>query len=143
MINRQRLLDRFLRYVSIDTTAQDEAGMYPSSPGQITLGQMVVSEMEELGLQEIEHDTHGLVYATVPATQSGEPPVVAFNAHFDTSPETTGKDVQPQVIENYAGGDIPLPGDPGQVIRVEANPRLNELIGKNADHHRWHDTAGR
>ncbi|HAY79734.1 MAG TPA: peptidase T [Planctomycetaceae bacterium] len=130
MINRQRLLDRFLRYVSIDTTAQDEAGMYPSSPGQITLGQMVVSEMEELGLQEIEHDTHGLLYATVPATQSGELPVVAFNAHFDTSPETTGKDVQPQVIENYAGGDIPLPGDPEQVLRVEANPRLNELIGK-------------
>lgn len=130
MINRQRLLDRFLRYVSVDTTAQDEAGIYPSSPGQRTLGQMVLSEMQELGLQDTEQDAHGLVYATVPATQDGDLPVVAFNAHFDTSPETTGKDVQPQVIEKYPGGDIPLPGDPRQIIRVAENPKLEALIGK-------------
>ena len=130
MIHRQRLLDRFLRYVSVDTTAQDETGMYPSSPGQITLGKMITAEMEEIGLQDIQHDAHGLVYATVPATLAGDLPVVAFNAHFDTSPETTGKDVQPQVIENYAGGDIRLPADPSQVIRVAENPKLESLIGK-------------
>ena len=68
-----------------------------------------------MGLKDVEHDAHGLVWATVPATakpKANKPlPIVAFNAHVDTSPETTGKNVKPHVIRNYAGGDIPLAGD--------------------------------
>src|SRR5262245_49559315 len=115
MVNHARLLGRFLRYVQIDTTADESAKSYPSSPGQLVLGKLLASELREMGLKDVEHDAHGLIWATVPATakpKAGQSPaVVAFNAHLDTSAETTGKSVKPHVIRNYAGGDIPLAGD--------------------------------
>jgi tripeptide aminopeptidase len=83
-----------------------------------------------MGIVDAAQDEHALVLATVPATVAKKTPVVAFNAHLDTSPETTGKDVKPRVIRHYAGGDIPLVGDPAQVIRVENNPELARLVGK-------------
>src|SRR4051812_35730925 len=133
-INHARLLGRFLRYVQIDTTADEAAKIYPSSPGQLTLGKLLADELREMGLKDVEHDAHGLVWATIPATakpKSDQPlPVIAFNAHVDTSPETTGKNVKPHVIRNYAGGDIPLAGDSTKVIRVAENPELNGLHGK-------------
>ncbi|MDX1947726.1 MAG: peptidase T [Pirellulaceae bacterium] len=133
-INHQRLLGRFLRYVQIDTTAGEPGGTYPSSPGQLVLGKLLASELREMGLKDVEHDSHGLVWATIPATiksPDGTPlPVVAFNAHVDTSPETTGKNVKPHVIKHYGGGDIPLVGDPTKVIRVADNPELTTLVGK-------------
>src|SRR5438874_9415891 len=102
MINHARLLGRFLRYVQIDTTADDRATSYPSSPGQLTLGKLLADELREMGLKDVEHDAHGLVWATLPPTAkptANQPlPVVAFNAHLDTSPETTGKHVKPHVI---------------------------------------------
>jgi tripeptide aminopeptidase len=132
MINQSRLLGRFLRYVQIDTTAGEPGGTYPSSPGQLVLGKLLADELREMGLKDVEHTEHGLVYATVPATiKDGDSlPVVAFNAHVDTSPETTGKNVKPHVIRHYGGGDIPLSGDPTKVIRVADNPELAGLIGK-------------
>ena len=130
IINHQRLLGRFLRYVKIDTTASDSAASYPSSPGQLVLGKLLADELREMGLKDVEHDSHGLVWATVPATVKTAVPVVAFNAHIDTSPETTGKDVKPHVIHSYAGGDIPLARDPSKVIRASENPELAGLIGK-------------
>lgn len=130
MINHQRLLGRFLRYVQIDTTASDSSGTYPSSPGQLVLGKLLANELREMGLKDVEHDVHGLVWATVPATVQHKAPVVALNAHVDTSPETTGKNVKPHVIRNYAGGDIPLAGDATKVIRVADNPELTKLVGK-------------
>lgn len=125
-----RLLQRFLRYVQVNTTAVDEASAYPSSPGQLTLGAMLVEELRGMGAVDVEQDEHGLVWGTVPATVSHAAPVIALNAHLDTSPETTGKDVKPQVIRNYAGGDLVLPGEASQVIRVAENPELAKLIGK-------------
>lgn len=130
MINHQRLLGRFLRYVQIDTTASESAATYPSSPGQLVLGKLLASELREMGLKEVEHDAKGLVWATVPASVNRPRPIVAFNAHVDTSPETTGKNVKPHVIRGYAGGDIPLAGDPTKVIRVADNPELKRLVGK-------------
>jgi len=133
-INHSRLLGRFLRYVQIDTTASETAGSYPSSPGQLALGKLLADELREMGLKDVEHDAHGLVWATVPATvqpaSKQPPPVVAFNAHLDTSPETPGKNVKPHVIRNYPGGNIPLAGDPEKVIRTADNPELANLIGK-------------
>ena len=126
MINHARLLGRFLRYVQIDTTAGDGASTYPSSPGQLVLGKLLADELREMGLSDVEHDAHGLVWATVPATvEAHAAPVVAFNAHVDTSPETTGKNVKPQVIRNYAGGDIALPGDPTQGDPRGRQPRAD------------------
>jgi tripeptide aminopeptidase len=129
MIDRERLLNRFLRYVRVDTTAVEGAESYPSSPGQVTLGALLVDELHEIGVSEASQDEHGIVIATLASRNANSPPVVAFNAHVDTSPETTGANVQPQVIRNYAGGDIPLPGDPDKVIRVADNPELDQLRG--------------
>lgn len=129
-INAARLLDRFLRYVQVDTTAGKPGGAYPSSPGQLALGRIVLEELRTLGLSHSRQDEYGIVLATLPATCRRETPVIAFNAHLDTSPETTGANVRPQVWRNYAGGDLTLPGDPAQVIRVASNPELRELIGR-------------
>jgi tripeptide aminopeptidase len=131
-INQQRLLGRFLRYVQIDTTAGEPGGKYPSSPGQLVLGKLLADELREMGLKEVEHDQHGLVWGTIPATAPGpgQLPVVAFNAHVDTSPETTGKNVKPHVIRNYKGGDIRLTADATKVIRIADNPELEKLVGQ-------------
>jgi tripeptide aminopeptidase len=125
-----RLLQRFLRYVQVDTTAVDGSSTYPSSPGQLTLGAMLAEELRAIGLADVEHNPYGLVWGTVPATVKHAAPTVALNAHVDTSPETTGKNVKPQVIRNYGGGDIVLPGDKTKVIRVAENPDLSKLLGK-------------
>ncbi|MDY3559019.1 peptidase T [Gemmata sp. JC673] len=123
------LLDRFLRYVRIDTKADERSTSYPSSPGQLVLGAMLRDELLALGLKDAVQDEHGLVFATVPGNVAGAP-TIAFNAHVDTNPENSGKDVQPQVIRDYRGGDIVLPKDTSKVIRVAENPELNGLIGK-------------
>src|SRR3954465_810010 len=123
------LLDRFLRYVRIDTKADEKSTAYPSSPGQLVLGKMLRDELLALGLKDAVQDEHGLWFATVPGNVP-EAPTIAFNAHIDTNPENSGKDVNPQVIRDYRGGDITLPKDPSKVIRVSENPELNTLVGK-------------
>jgi tripeptide aminopeptidase len=123
------LLDRFLRYVRIDTMADERSTTYPSSPNQLVLGKMLLDELLALGLKDAYQTKFGIVYATVPGNVPNAP-TVAFVAHVDTSPETTAKDVKPQVIPNYAGGDITLPGDKSKVIRVADNPELEKLTGK-------------
>lgn len=130
VMNSERLLERFLRYVQLDTTAQDGADGYPSSPGQLQLGCLLVKELHEMGVVDARQDAHGIVLATVPATVDREVPVIAFCAHLDTSPETSGANVRPQVIRNYRGGDLVLPGEPNRVIRTADNPELEQLAGR-------------
>lgn len=130
MIDHQRLLDRFLRYVQVDTTAVLDAPTYPSSPGQWELGRMLVAELLAIGLADATQDACGIVLATLPGNTTRPAPVIAFNAHVDTSPETTGKNVRPQVHRNYSGGDLVLPGDSSRVIRVAENPELAGLVGQ-------------
>lgn len=131
-IHSSRLLERFLRYVQIDTTANADSAEYPSSPGQIALGKMLTDELRTMGASEVEHDAHGLVWATIPANVPHEithsVPTVLFNAHLDTSPEAVGHGVRPQVIQAYAGGDIVLACD-GRVITVADCPALQDLVG--------------
>ena len=132
-MNTRRLLQRFLRYVKIDTTARTDAKTYPSSPGQLRLGRLLVRELKAMGIEDAQQDKFGIVLATVPATvaapASGYPvATIAFCGHMDTSPETTGKDVKPQVIRKYRGGDIRLPAK-DLVIRVAENPELERAIG--------------
>lgn len=124
------LLDRFCRYVRIDTQANESAGTYPSSPGQLALGRLLVEELRAMGLQDAEQDKHGIIMATVPATVNRSVPVIAFNSHVDTSPETSGHGVLPIVHPNYDGRDIVLPKDPSKVIKVADNPELARLTGK-------------
>jgi tripeptide aminopeptidase len=125
----QRLLARFLQYVQIDTMAQDGASGYPSSPGQLELGRLLVEQLRDIGLADARQDAFGVVLATVPASTAQAAETIAFCAHLDTSPETSGAGVKPQVLENYRGGDIVLPGDASKVIRVADNPELGAMIG--------------
>jgi tripeptide aminopeptidase len=124
------LLDRFCRYVRIDTQADETSTTYPSSPGQLELGRLLVRELRDLGLHDASQDEHGIVLATVPATSPKATPTVAFFGHVDTSPETSGKNVQPQIHRNYDGTDLVLPGDHSKVLRVADNPELARLKGK-------------
>jgi tripeptide aminopeptidase len=123
------LLERFLRYVQIDTQADEHSQTYPSTPGQLVLAKMLRDELLAMGISDARQNEHGIVFATVPATVP-DAPTIAFNAHVDTSPETSGKDVKPQVIKEYGGGDITLPGDRTKVIRVSENQELKDLHGK-------------
>jgi tripeptide aminopeptidase len=127
-MNRQRLLESFLQYVKIDTMARDDVEDYPSSPGQLELGRLLLQQLRDMGLQDATQDEHGIVLATVPG--NCDAPVIAFNAHVDTSPETSGAGVRPQVIENYDGNDIPLAGDPSKVITTAGCPALAGLKGQ-------------
>jgi tripeptide aminopeptidase len=129
-MNRQRLLERFLRYVQVDTTAAGDGDVYPSSPGQLVLGRLLVDELFKMGLTDAVQNQHGIVFATIPATKNVKAPAIALCSHLDTSPETSGKNVRPQVIENYQGGDLVLPGDRSKIIRTADNPKLVSLIGK-------------
>ena len=136
------LLDRFLRYVRIDTKADEKSTTYPSSPGQLVLGAMLRDELLALGLKDAVQNEHGLVFATVPGNVPGAP-TIAFNSHVDTNPENSGKDVNPQVIRGYKGGDITLPERP-----VEGDSRCREPGTERTDrqddhHHRRHHAPGR
>jgi len=123
------LLDRFCRYVQVETTAVEEAGKYPSSAGQLELGKMLAAELKVLKLENVSQDEHGIVMATIPPTVDGAP-TIAWVSHMDTSPEFTAKGVKPQVLRRYDGKDIPLPGDKSRVIRVSETPELSRLAGK-------------
>jgi len=124
------LVDRFCRYVRIDTQADETARTYPSSPGQLELGRMLFEELRALGLRDAAIDAHGIVLATIPATIRRPAPMTAWLAHVDTSPETSGRNVRPVVHRNYDGSDIVLPGDKTKVLRVCDNPDLARLKGK-------------
>ena len=123
------LIDRFLRYVRIDTQSDENSATSPSTAKQLELSRLLAEECRELGLDDVSLDEHGIVMATVPATVGHEAPMIVWNAHVDTSPEYSGTGVNPIVHENYDGKDIALPGDPSKVLRVEANPALKELVG--------------
>ena len=128
-MNKQRLLQRFLQYVKIDTTAVDQSGNYPSSPGQMEIGKLLTQQMLEMGIADAHQDQWGIVYGTVPGNVESAP-VVAFNSHVDTSPETTGKNVKPNVIENFDGQDIVLTRDPTKIISSESCSELADAKGK-------------
>lgn len=120
---------RFLRYAVIDTQSDPASPTCPSTAKQKDLGAVLARELRELGLSDAHMDEHGYVYATIPATSDKPVPVICFCSHMDTSPDCSGKDVKPQIVKNYQGGDIVLPVDKTQVIRVADNPALADQIG--------------
>ncbi len=123
-------LTRFLRYVTIDTRADDASTTCPSTPGQLELSRLLASELQALGIADAVVDDNGYLMATIPASPGLEDrPSIGFVAHVDTSPEMSGAGVKPIVHRRYAGGDIVLPDDPSAVLRVADNPALAERIG--------------
>lgn len=133
--DRHELLHRFLRYVQVDTQSDENSESFPSTEKQKDLARMLVEELKGLGLTDAAMDEWGYVYATLPANippshpAYGKVPTIGLIAHLDTYFGTPGGGVKPQVIENYSGGDIVLPGDPNQVIRFAENPNLARCIG--------------
>ena len=121
--------ERFLRYVKIDTQSSHTSATYPSTEKQKNLARLLVQELREIGIADAHLDDFGYVYATVPSNTAKSVPVICFCAHMDTSPDVTGKDVKPQLVRNYQGGDIVLSGDGAQVIRVADNPALRDQSG--------------
>lgn len=122
------LLDRFCRYVQVETTANEDSKDYPSTPGQFDLARMLETELKALELRDVSMDEFGIVMGTIPGSVPGAP-TICFCSHVDTSPEFSGKNVKPIVHQNYDGGDIQLPGDASRVIKAADNPDLAKLKG--------------
>jgi len=131
MTTRESVVDRFLRYVRIDTQSQEGQSTTPSTAKQWDLARLLADELRGLGVADVRVSEHCMVYATIPATveHAHAVPVVGFLAHVDTSPAVSGTGVHPIVHTNYEGGDIVLPADSSQVITVAQNPILNRMIG--------------
>src|SRR6202165_416327 len=123
--------ERFLRYVVIDTQSDPASPTCPSTEKQKNLGRLLVAELQAMGIGDAHLDDYGYVYATIPANTGKKAPVICFCSHMDTSPDCTGKDVKPQIVRDYRGGDIVLPGDPTQVIRAVDHPALNDQMGND------------
>ena len=125
------LIERFLKYVSFDTQSSEETNVTPSTPGQMVFAKYLKEELESLGLQEVSLDDNGYLYATLPANTDEAAPVVGFIAHMDTSPDMSGKDVAPRIVENYDGKDIVLCPEENIVLSPAQFPELLEHKGED------------
>ena len=123
------VLDRFLRYVAIDTRADEGSKSCPSTPGQLVLMRILAAELGRIGLDDVLLDDNGYLMATVPATTSASVPAIGFIAHVDTSPEMSATDVRPLVHPAYDGRDLVLPDDPSAVLRLSEQPDLLSQFG--------------
>lgn len=125
----ENILDRFLRYVAVDTQSDPESDTQPSSSRQLVLLKMLRDELADMGI-EAELDEYGYVMATIPSNCGKNVPAIGFIAHVDTSPDASGKGIKPQIIENYDGKDIPLKGVPGLSLNVDEFPELANYKGQ-------------
>jgi tripeptide aminopeptidase len=122
-------VDRFLKYVKIDTQSNEESETFPSDPKQIELSKLLVEELKQAGLMDVDIDQYGYVMATLPSNTNKDVATIGFIAHVDSSPAVTGANVNPVIHKNYSGGDIVLPNDTTKVIDAAGNPELKEMIG--------------
>jgi tripeptide aminopeptidase len=125
------VLDRFLRYVAIDTRANEDSKTCPSTPGQLVLMRILAAELQRIGLDDVSLDDNGYLMATVPATTTAAVPTIGFIAHVDTSPEMSATDVRPLVHSAYDGRDLVLPDDPSAVLRLSEQPDLRAQFGND------------
>lgn len=125
------LVERFLKYVSFDTQSSEEARITPSTPGQMVFAKYLKSELESLGLEEITLDEHGYLFATLPANTDKEIPTIGFIAHMDTSPDMSGKDVTPRIVENYNGSEIVFDAEERVVLSPAQFPELLDHKGED------------
>ncbi|MGL4227628.1 MAG: peptidase T [Tannerellaceae bacterium] len=124
------VVDRFLKYVSFDTEAKEGTGTTPSTPGQLVLAAELVKELEAIGLEEISLDENGYVMATLPANNDDDAtPTIGFIAHMDTSPDMSGRDVKPRIVQ-YEGGDIVLNEEHKVILSPSQFPELEDYVGQ-------------
>ena len=125
------LVERFLRYVSFDTQSDENSGVTPSTQKQMVFAQYLKGELEDLGLEEIELDEYGYLYATLPANTDKEVPTIGFIAHMDTSPDMSGAGVTPRIVHDYDGSDIVLCEDDNIVLSPSQFPELLDHKGED------------
>ena len=125
------LVERFLKYVSFDTQSDENSGVTPSSAKQMVFAQYLKNELEDLGLEEIELDEHGYLYATLPANTDKQVPTIGFIAHMDTSPDMSGENVTPRIVHEYDGSDIVLCGEENIVLAPAQFPELLDHKGED------------
>ena len=125
------LIQRFLKYVKFDTQSDEETNMTPSTPGQMEFAKYLERELHELGLEEITLDDNGYLMASLPANTSRKVPVVGFITHLDTSPDMSGKNVNPRIVKAYDGGDIVLNAEKGIVLSPTEFPELLHYVGQD------------
>ena len=125
----EKILDRFLRYVAVDTQSDPESETQPSAAKELDLLKMLCEELKAMGL-EAELDQYGYVMATIPSNCDKEIPAVGFIAHVDTAPDASGADIKPQIIPDYDGSDIPLKGVEGLSLKVSDFPELLDYKGQ-------------
>jgi tripeptide aminopeptidase len=124
------VVDKFLKYVKFDTESDTETGLTPSTPGQMVLAQELAKELEEIGLENVSLDENGYVMGVLPSNLDKEVPKVGFVAHMDTSPDFSGKNVKPQIVENYDGADLVLNNSQNIVMKVSDFPELSNYKGQ-------------
>lgn len=126
----KNVLQRFLKYVTFETTSTSKSTTFPSTPGQRVFAEYLVEEMKAIGLQNVRIDENCYVYGTVPSNMEKKVPTLAFVAHLDTSPAASGKNVTPRLIENYDGSDVLLNAERNMVMRVAQYPELSWYVGQ-------------
>ncbi len=126
---KQKILENFLRYIAIDTQSKEDAETFPSTHSQRDFAQLLVDELQELGIDDAQVDSYGYVMATIPATVTEEVPTVGLIAHLDTSPEVSGEAIKAQVIEKYTGGDIVINKELNSIIKESENKELKKCVG--------------
>ena len=128
----KELTERFLKYVSFDTQSSEEnEAQCPSTEKQMVLAAYLCDELKAIGMTEVEMDEHGYVYASLPANSDKQVPTIGFIAHMDTSPDCSGKDIKPRIIENYDGSDIVLCQEDNIVTTVSQFPELKQHSSRN------------
>ena len=126
-----QIVNRFLKYVSFDTQSDEASSSTPSTEKQFRLAEYLVEELRAVGLEEVEMDAQGYVYATLPSNVEHAVPTIGFIAHIDTSPDASGANVQPRIVQNYDGTDIVLDAEAGIVTTVEKFPELLRHVGED------------
>ncbi|PWE00795.1 peptidase T [Marinilabilia rubra] len=124
------ITDRFIKYIKFDTQSDPNTGLTPSTPGQMIFSQALIEELKEIGLQDVDLDDNGYVMATLPSNIDEDTPVVGFIAHVDTSPDFSGKNVSPNIVENYDGGEIELDAENNIVLKPSEFPELKNYVGQ-------------
>lgn len=125
------VIERFLKYVTFDTQSDESTGITPSTPKQMVFAQYLKTELEELGLKDISLDENGYLFATLPSNVDHEVPVVGFIAHMDTSPDMSGENVKPRIVEKYDGKNIPLCAEENIILSPANFPELLDHVGED------------
>ena len=123
------IVERFLNYVKFDTQSSEESESVPSTSKQLVFAEFLKKELEDEGLEDVEMDEKGYIYATLPSNIKSKVPVIGFISHYDTSPDCSGKDVKPRIVRNYDGNDIEL--SPGIVSSTKKFPELLSHVGED------------